>query len=44
MLHARDQALAMLRRRGVSVLDAEPSALTAAVIDRYLDLKARMLI
>jgi uncharacterized protein (DUF58 family) len=44
LLHAREQALAMLRRRGVSVLDAEPSGLTAAVIDRYLDLKARMLI
>ncbi len=44
LLHAREQALAMLRRRGVSVLDADPSALTAAVIDRYLDLKARMLI
>jgi uncharacterized protein (DUF58 family) len=44
LLHARDQALAMLRRRGVSVLDVEPSGLTAAVIDRYLDLKARMLI
>ena len=44
LLHCREQALAMLRRRGVSVLDAEPSAVTAGVIDRYLDLKARMLI
>ncbi len=44
LLHARDQALAMLHRRGISVLDAEPSGMTAAVIDRYLDLKARMLI
>lgn len=44
LLHARGQALAMLHRRGVSVLDADPSGLTAAVIDRYLDLKARMLI
>jgi uncharacterized protein (DUF58 family) len=44
LLHARDQALAMLRRRGVSVLDADPSGMTAGVIDRYLDLKARMLI
>jgi uncharacterized protein (DUF58 family) len=44
ILHARDQALAMLRARGVTVLDADPRALTASVIDRYLDLKARMLI
>jgi uncharacterized protein (DUF58 family) len=44
LLHAREQALAVLRRRGVSVLDASPTNLTAAVIDRYLDLKARMLI
>ena len=44
LLHARDQALAMLRRRGVSVLDADPAGLTAAVIDRYLELKTRMLI
>jgi uncharacterized protein (DUF58 family) len=42
LLHAREQALAVLRRRGVHVLDAEPSSLTAAVLDRYLDLKARM--
>ncbi len=44
LLHAREQALALLRRRGVSVLDTDPSGMTAAVIDRYLDLKARMLI
>ena len=41
LLHAREQALAMLRRRGVSVLDAPPSGVTAALVDRYLDLKAR---
>jgi hypothetical protein len=34
----------VLRRRGVSVLDASPANLTAAVIDRYLDLKARLLL
>lgn len=44
LLHAREQALAILRSRGVSVLDAAPSALTASVIDRYLELKERMLI
>ena len=44
LLHAREQALAMLRARGVSVLDADPTGLTASVIDRYLELKARMLI
>ena len=41
LLHGREQALAMLRRRGVSVLDAPPSGVTAALVDRYLDLKAR---
>ena len=30
--------------RGVSVLDADPASLTAALIDRYLELKTRMLI
>jgi len=44
ILHGREQALAMLRRRGVSVLDADPASLTAALIDRYLELKNRMLI
>jgi uncharacterized protein (DUF58 family) len=42
LLHAREQALALLRRRGVSVLDALPGALGAAVLDRYLEVKARM--
>ena len=41
LLHARDQALAMLRRRGVSVLDSPPSGVTAALVDRYLELKSR---
>jgi uncharacterized protein (DUF58 family) len=44
LLHGREQALALLRRRGVSVLDVDPSGMTAAVIDRYLALKARMLL
>jgi uncharacterized protein (DUF58 family) len=44
LLQAREHALALLRRRGVSVLDAVPGALTAALVDRYLELKSRMLV
>jgi uncharacterized protein (DUF58 family) len=38
---AREEALARMRRAGVSVLDASPRAMAAAVINRYLELKAR---
>ncbi len=44
LLQQREQALALLRRHGVAVLDASPRGLTAAVIDRYLEMKARMLL
>jgi len=38
---AREEALARMRRAGVSVLDVSPRAMTAAVINRYLEIKAR---
>jgi uncharacterized protein (DUF58 family) len=41
LLQARDEALLRMRRAGVSVLDVPPETMTAAVINRYLELKAR---
>jgi uncharacterized protein (DUF58 family) len=41
LLLAREEALARMRRSGVSVLDVPVHAMTAAVINRYLALKAR---
>jgi uncharacterized protein (DUF58 family) len=38
---AREEALERMRRAGVVVLDVSPSAMTAGVINRYLELKAR---
>ncbi|MBX6333412.1 MAG: DUF58 domain-containing protein, partial [Gemmatimonadaceae bacterium] len=38
---AREEALLRMRRAGVSVLDVSPQAMTAAVINRYLEIKAR---
>jgi uncharacterized protein (DUF58 family) len=38
---AREEALERMRRAGVVVLDVAPSAMTAGVINRYLELKAR---
>jgi uncharacterized protein (DUF58 family) len=38
---AREEALVRMRRAGVSVLDVSPQAMTAAVINRYLEIKAR---
>lgn len=38
---AREDALARMRRAGVSVLDVSPHVMTPAVINRYLDIKAR---
>lgn len=40
VLTARDEALASMRRHGVSVLDVEPSALTPDLINRYLLIKS----
>jgi uncharacterized protein (DUF58 family) len=41
LLSARDDALQRMRRAGVSVLDVSPARMTAAVINRYLELKSR---
>ncbi len=40
----RDRALAGLRRRGALVVDGSPAALTAGMLDRYLEIKARRLL
>jgi uncharacterized protein (DUF58 family) len=41
LMLARAAALERMRQRGVSVLDTPPSGMTAAVINRYLELKER---
>ncbi len=44
LLLEREQALAVMRASGVHVLDGPPGSLGPALVDRYLELKARMLI
>jgi uncharacterized protein (DUF58 family) len=41
LLTARETALAKMRAAGVSVVNVAPDAMTAAVVNRYLDIKAR---
>jgi uncharacterized protein (DUF58 family) len=41
LLLARDEALVRMRQAGVDVLDVTPQGLTTAVINRYLEIKAR---
>ncbi len=41
LISAREEALARMRQSGVSVLDVSPHKLTASVINRYLEVKAR---
>ena len=41
LISARREALERMRRAGVTVLDVSPQAMTAAVINRYLEIKAR---
>lgn len=41
LILAREAALQRMRRAGVSVIDVSPQAMTASVINRYLDLKSR---
>jgi uncharacterized protein (DUF58 family) len=41
MLTARETALARMRAAGVSVVNVAPTAMTAAVVNRYLDIKSR---
>jgi uncharacterized protein (DUF58 family) len=41
LLSARDEALERMRQAGVSVIDIRPQSMTAAVVNRYLELKGR---
>jgi uncharacterized protein (DUF58 family) len=41
LLLEREEALARMRRAGVSVLDVSPRVMTAAIVNRYLAVKAR---
>jgi uncharacterized protein (DUF58 family) len=41
LLSAREEALQQMRRAGVDVVDASPTQLSAAVVNRYLEIKAR---
>jgi uncharacterized protein (DUF58 family) len=41
LLTARELALAKMRAAGVTVVNVAPEAMTAAVVNRYLDIKAR---
>jgi uncharacterized protein (DUF58 family) len=44
LVQERDEALARMRRAGVSVLDVTAPQMATAVVNRYLDIKARGLI
>ncbi len=41
LLSAREDALQRMRQAGVSVINVRPQAMTAAVVNRYLELKGR---
>jgi len=41
LLSARDEALQIMRQTGVAVIDTAPMTMTAAVINRYLEIKER---
>ena len=41
LLESREEALERMRRAGAVVLDVSPEVMTASVINRYLELKAR---
>ncbi len=41
LLEAREAVLERMRRAGASVLDVSPTAMTAALVNRYLELKSR---
>lgn len=41
VVQAREQALAVMRRRGVSVLDVHPRSLTPELVNRYLLIKSQ---
>lgn len=41
LIEAREGALQTMRQAGVAVVDVPPTAMTAAVVNRYLDIKQR---
>jgi len=41
LILARQEALERMRRAGVIVIDVSPRVMTASVINRYLEIKAR---
>ncbi len=41
LVHEREEALARMRSAGLVVLDVPPSRMAAAVVNRYLEIKAR---
>jgi uncharacterized protein (DUF58 family) len=41
LVNTRDEALRAMRQTGVDVLDTSPKVMTAVVINRYLEIKAR---
>jgi len=41
LVRERDDALARMRSAGIAVLDVGPAKMTAAVVNRYLEIKAR---
>jgi uncharacterized protein (DUF58 family) len=44
LVHERADALARMRRAGLTVLDVAPSKMAVAVVNRYLEIKARGLL
>lgn len=44
LIREREEALARLRRGGIAVLDVPPTRLAAAIVNRYLEIKARGLL
>jgi len=44
LLLERENALAVMRRAGVQVVDVAPASLGPAVVEKYLDVKARSLV
>jgi uncharacterized protein (DUF58 family) len=41
LVREREEALARMRAAGIAVLDVPPTRMTAAVVNRYLEIKAR---
>jgi uncharacterized protein (DUF58 family) len=41
LIAARAEAIERMRASGVTVLDVSPTGMTAAIVNRYLEIKAR---